>query len=64
MIQVDVRLKFNRHVDKKMGHTGSKMNNLLRSTNCRSVEFMVSLGVSHPQRLAEYGSCLWNGDPY
>ena len=64
MIQVDVRLKFNRHVDKKMGRTGYMMNNLLRSIICRSVEFMVSLWVSHPHRLAEYGSCLWNREPY
>ena len=39
MMQVDVRLKFNRHVGKKMGCTGSMMNNLLRSTVCKSVEY-------------------------
>ena len=60
MIYVDFRLKFNRYVDNEKGRTGSLMNKLLRSTVCRSVEFIVSLWVSHLLPLTEYCSCLWN----
>ena len=60
VIYVDVKLKFHRYVDNRVGRIGSMMSNLLRSTICRSIEFMVSLWVSHLRPLIEYGSCLMN----
>ena len=58
VIYVDVKLKFHRYVDNIVGRIGSMMSNLLRSTTCGSVEFMVSLWVSQLCFLMEYGSCL------
>ena len=57
---VDSGFKFHRHVDFIVGRAGSMMNNLLRSTVCRSIGFMVTLWVTHIRPLIEYGSCIWN----
>ena len=59
-VLVDSGFKFHRHVDFIVGRAGSMMNNLLRSTVCRSISFMVTLWVSHIRPLIEYGSCIWN----
>ena len=36
------------------------INNLLTSTVCRSIGFMVTLWVALFHLLIEYGSCIWN----
>ena len=59
-VMVDSRLRFHRHVDLIVWRAGSMMNNLLRSTICRSRDFMVALWVSHIRPLIEYASCVWN----
>ena len=46
-IVVDSSLKFHAHIDLIAGRVGSMMSNLLRSTVCRSRDFMVTLWVSH-----------------
>ena len=50
---VDSGFKFHRHVDFIVGRAGSMMNNLLRSTVCRSIGFMVTLWVTHIRPLIE-----------
>ena len=57
-INVDVKLKFHCHVDIIGGHTGSLLSNLLRSPLSRSIEFIVSLWLSHLYLLTEYDGCL------
>ena len=57
---VDSTLRFHSHIDCIVGRTGSMINNLLRSTLCRSVDFMVTLWVSHVRPLIEFNSCVWN----
>lgn len=59
-VKVDSVMRFHGHIDLVCGRVGSMISNLLRSTVCRSVEFMVSLWVSHVRPLMEYGSCIWN----
>ena len=38
---------------------GAMINILLRSTVCRSVEFVLSLYVSHNRSIIEHESCVW-----
>ena len=57
---VDSALRFHCHIDLVVGRTSSMMINILRSTVCRTVKFMVTLWVSHLRPLIEYGSCVWN----
>ena len=59
-VRVDVRLRFHEHVNVTCGKAAGLMNSLLRSTICRSSEFMVTLWVSHIRPIIEYGSCVWN----
>ena len=59
-VVVDSSLRFHRHVDIVVGKAGSMISNLLRSTVCRSVEFMLTLWVTHVRSIIEYGSCVWN----
>ena len=59
-VTIDSGLKFHAHVNAVIGKAGAMINNLLRSTVCRSVEFMLTLYVSHIRPIIEYGSCVWN----
>ena len=45
-VMVDSGFKFHKHVDYTVGGAGSMMNNLLRSTVCRSIGFMVTLWIT------------------
>ena len=36
------------------------INNLLRTTVCRSVEFILTLYILHIRPIIDYGSCDWN----
>ena len=59
-VMVDSRHRFHTHVDLIVWRAGTMMNNLLRSTICRSRDFMVTLWISHICALMEYASCVWN----
>ena len=59
-ITTDSGLKFNAHIIAVIGNSGAMINNLLRNTVCRSVEFMLTFYVSHIRPIMEYGSCVWN----
>ena len=58
-ITIDSGLKFHAHINDVIGKAGAMINNLMRSTVCRSVELMLTLYVSHIRPLIEYGSCVW-----
>ena len=47
-------------IKKHSENAGSMISNLSRSTVCRSVEFMLTLWVTHVRSIIEYGSCVWN----
>ena len=59
-IVIDSGLNFHAHINVVIGKAGALINNLLRSTICRSFEFMLTLYVSHIRPTIEYGSCVWN----
>ena len=52
---IDPSLKFHLHVNSVVGRAGLLMGDLLRSTVCRTKEFM-----SHIRPLLDYCSCVWN----
>jgi hypothetical protein len=54
----DVSLRF--HIRSIVNKAACLCSNLLRSTRCRSREFMMSLYVAHVRPLLEFGSCVWN----
>ena len=56
----DSGLKFHAHINVVIGEAGEMYNNLLRSTVCRSVEFILTLYVSSFRPIFEYGSSVWN----
>ena len=56
----DSGLKFHIRINAMLGKAGLMINNLLRSTVCRCIEFMLTLYVSHICPIIEYGSCVWN----
>ena len=56
---IDSGLEFHAHINFVISKAGTKINNLLRSTVCRSVEFMLTFYVSHNCPIIEYGSCVW-----
>ena len=57
---VNSGFNFHRHVDYIVGRAGTMMNNLSRSTVCRSTGFMVTSWVTYIHPLIEYSSCSWN----
>ena len=58
-VTVDCQLKFHIHVG-VIVNKASLVNQLLRSTVCRSHELMVTLFVSHVRPLLDYCSIVWN----
>ena len=54
------KLRFHQHVRTIVGKAGGLMGNLLRSTVCRSPEFMLTLFVTHIRPIIEYCSSVWN----
>ena len=46
-ITIDSGLKFHAHINAVIGIAGTLINKLLRSSVCRSVDFMLALYVSH-----------------
>ena len=59
-ITIDSGLKLHAHINAVIGKAGAVINNLLRSTVCRSEEIKLTLYVSHIRPIKEYGSCVWN----
>ena len=59
-ITVDSSLKFHHHTAKIVNKASGLINQLLRSTICRSPNFMIILFVSHIRPILEYCSTVWN----
>ena len=59
-ITVDSQLKFHEHVRTIVCKASGLANNFLKSTVCRSPDFMLFLLTTHLRPLMEYCSCLWN----
>ena len=55
---IDSEPKFQAPINVVIVKAGALVYNLLRSTVCRSVEFLLTLCVSHIP-LVEYGICVW-----
>ena len=59
-VLVDTDLKFNGHVQKIAHKAGGLAHSFLRSTVCRSQQFMLFLLTKHIRPLVEYCSCVWH----
>ena len=59
-VVVDTSLRFHQHIKAVAAKAGGLANSLLRSTVCRTPEFMVSLFISHVRPILDYASCVWN----
>ena len=59
-VVVDTTLRFHHHVQTVAAKAGRLASSLLRSTVCRSPEFMVSLFISHVRPILDYACCVWN----
>ena len=57
-ILIDSSLRFHAHVRQMVAKASGLPNNLLRSTLCRSKEFMSNLFVAHVRPLLEFGSVV------
>ena len=59
-VTIDTTLKFHVHV-KTLAHKASVLTHcFLKSTVCRSREFMIFLLITHIRPMLEYCSCLWD----
>ena len=59
-VVVDSSLRFHQHIKVVAAKAGGLMGELLRSTVCRTKDFMVSIFVSHIRPMIDYCSCVWN----
>ena len=59
-ILVDNTLKFHAHIRSTVKKAAGLANNLLKSTLCRSSDFMVTILKSHIRPILEFGSTVWN----
>ena len=59
-VLVDSTLRFHSHIASVVSRAGGLSMNLLRSTLCRSADFMLSLFVSHIRPLLDFASPVWN----
>ncbi|KAK3857056.1 hypothetical protein Pcinc_036668 [Petrolisthes cinctipes] len=59
-ILVDNTLKFHAHIRATVNKAAGLANNLLKSTLCRSSDFMVTILKSHIRPILEFGSTVWN----
>ena len=57
---VDPSLRFHDHVNDIVRKSSGLSNGLLRSTVCRSRDFMLSVFISHIRPLLDYCSTVWN----
>ena len=59
-VTVDSALKFHKHIELTAAKAGGTAVNLLKSTVCRSPEFMLTILTAHLRPLLEYASPVWN----
>ena len=59
-VTIDSSLKFHNHVSSTVHKAAGLSLNLLKSTVCRSPEFMLALFRSHIRPIIEYCSCVWH----
>ena len=59
-VMVDSSLKFHEHIQRTAQKANGLAQNLLKSTACRSPEFMVTLFCTHIRPILEYCSNVWN----
>lgn len=59
-VRIDTDLKFHSHIRETANKAGGIAQNLLKSTVCRSPEFMTFLWKTYIRPVLEYGSCIWN----
>ena len=59
-VTVDSALKFHKHVELVAAKAGGTATNLLKSTVCRTPEFMLTILTTHLRPLLEYASPVWN----
>lgn len=59
-ITIDTSLRFHQHIRTVVNKAAAVSSNLLRSTLCRSPNFMMTLYKSHIRPLLEFGSPVWN----
>ena len=57
---VDSNLKFHQHVANATRKAAALSQNFMKSTVCRSPDFMMSVFSSHIRPILEYASCVWN----
>ena len=53
-------LKFHHHIRSTVAKAAGVSNNLLKSTLCRSPNFMLKLLITHIRPILEFASCVWN----
>ena len=59
-VLIDADLKFHQHVASTVQKAAGLTQNLLRSTVCRSPDFMLTLFNAHVRPIIEYCSCVWH----
>ena len=59
-VMVDSDLKFHLHILSTAQKAGGLAQNIIRTTVCRSPEFMLPIFCSHIRPILEYCSCLWH----
>ena len=59
-VLVDEDLKFHIHIASVTHKAAGLAQNLVKSTVCRSPDFMMSLFNSHIRPIIDYASCVWN----
>ena len=59
-VLVDSDLKFHKHITSTVWKAAGLTKNLLKSTVCRSPEFMMTLFSTHVRPIIEYCSCVWH----
>ena len=59
-VTVDSRLRFHNHVRLVVNKASGLAHSFLKSTVCRSRDFMLYLLTTHIRPLLEYCSCIWN----
>ena len=59
-VTVDTELKFHEHIGTAAHKASGLCHSFLKSTVCRSPDFMLFLLKTHIRPLIEYASCVWN----
>ena len=59
-VVVDSQLRFHQHISQVVSKAGGVSMNILKSTVCRSPEFMCSVFKAHIRPILEYASPVWN----